>query len=41
MVLKDLKKGTSFSIGTSPDLEWISNEKIEKLLDLEFDRISS
>jgi hypothetical protein len=36
MGLKDLKKGTTFSIGTSPDSEWISNEKSEKLLGLEF-----
>jgi hypothetical protein len=39
--VKDLKKGTSFSIVTSSDLEWITNEKSEKLLGLEFTRISS
>jgi hypothetical protein len=32
-------RGTTFSIGTSPDSKWISNEKSEKLLDLKFNRI--
>jgi hypothetical protein len=39
MVLNDLKKGTTFSIGTFSDSKWISNEKLEKLLGLEFNRI--
>jgi hypothetical protein len=39
--LKGLKKGTTFSIGTSSYSKWISKEKkSEKLLGLEFDRIS-
>jgi hypothetical protein len=41
MVMKDLKKGTTFLIVTSSDLKLISIEKIEKLLGLEFNRISS
>jgi hypothetical protein len=36
-----LKKGTTFSIGRSPDSKWISNENLDKLLGLEFNRISS
>jgi hypothetical protein len=36
MVVKGLKKGTTFSIGTSPDSKWISNENSEKFLGLEF-----
>jgi hypothetical protein len=40
MVVKGLKKGTTFSIGTSLDLKWISNENSEKSLSLEFNRIS-
>jgi hypothetical protein len=39
MVVKILKRGTTLSIGTSLDLKWISNEKLEKLLGLEFNRI--
>jgi hypothetical protein len=39
MVVMDLKKGTTFSIGTSSDLKWISNEKSEKILGMEFNRI--
>jgi hypothetical protein len=39
MVVKSLKKGTTFSIGTSPDSKWISNENSEKFLGLEFNRI--
>jgi hypothetical protein len=39
MLVKDLKKGTTFSIETSLELEWISNEKSEKLLGLESTRI--
>jgi hypothetical protein len=39
MIAKVLNKGTTFSIGTSSDLEWISNEKSENLLGLEFSRI--
>jgi hypothetical protein len=31
MVLKDLKRGTTFTVGTSLDSKWISNEKSEKL----------
>jgi hypothetical protein len=34
MVVKGLKNGTTFSIETSSYLEWISNEKLEKLLGL-------
>jgi hypothetical protein len=41
MVVKDLKKGTMFFIVSSSDSKWISNEKSEKLLGLEFNRISS
>jgi hypothetical protein len=41
MDLKYLKRGTTFSIGTYPDSEWISNENSEKFLGLEFNRISS
>jgi hypothetical protein len=41
MVVKDLKRGTIFSIGTSSDLKWISNENLEKFLGVEFNRISS
>jgi hypothetical protein len=41
MVVKGLKKGTIFSIGTSLDLKWISNENSQKFLSLEFNRISS
>jgi hypothetical protein len=39
MVLKHLKRGTTFSIETSSDLEWISNEKSEKLIGLKFNKI--
>jgi hypothetical protein len=38
--MKVLKKGTSLSIGTSPDSKYISNENLEKFLGLEFNRIS-
>jgi hypothetical protein len=38
MVVKDLKKGTTLSIGTSSYSKWISNEKSEKLLGFEFDQ---
>jgi hypothetical protein len=31
MGLKGLKRGTTFSIGTSSDSKWNSNEKSEKL----------
>jgi hypothetical protein len=41
MIVKVLKKGITFSIGTTPDLKWISNENLEKFLGLEFPRISS
>jgi hypothetical protein len=41
MVVKVLKKGTSFSIGTSRDSKWISNENLENFLGLKFSRISS
>jgi hypothetical protein len=40
MVVKDLRKGTTFYIGTSPDWELMSNENLEKFLGLEFNRIS-
>jgi hypothetical protein len=30
MVENFLKKGTSYSIGTSPDSKWISNENLGK-----------
>jgi hypothetical protein len=40
MVVKVLKKGTTFSIGTSLDSEWISNENLENFLGLEFNRIT-
>jgi hypothetical protein len=39
MVVKVLKKGTTFSIGTSSDSKGISNKNSEKALGLEFDRI--
>jgi hypothetical protein len=38
MVVKYLKRGTTFSIGTSLDLKYIS-KKGEKLLGLKFNRI--
>jgi hypothetical protein len=41
MVVNISKRWTTFSIETSSDLEWISNEKFENLLGLEFNRISS
>jgi hypothetical protein len=41
MVVKVLKIETTLSIGTYSDLEWISNEKPEKLLGLEINRIYS
>jgi hypothetical protein len=41
MVMKGLKKGTTFFIGTSLDSKWILNENSEKFLGLEFNRISS
>jgi hypothetical protein len=40
IAVKVLKKGTSLSIGTSPDSKYISNENSEKFLGLEFNRIS-
>jgi hypothetical protein len=40
MVLKVLMRGTTLSIGTFPDLVWISNENLENFLGLEFNRIS-
>jgi hypothetical protein len=39
MVAKGLKNETIFSIGTSPDLKWMSNEKLDKLPGLKFNRI--
>jgi hypothetical protein len=39
MVVKELMKGTTFSIGTSSYSKWISNKKSGKLLGLEFNRI--
>jgi hypothetical protein len=39
MVVKDLKKGTNLSIGTSLYSEWISNENLDNFLGLEFNRI--
>jgi hypothetical protein len=41
LILKVLKKGTTFYIRTSPDLKSISNEILEKFLGLEFPRIPS
>jgi hypothetical protein len=41
MVLKDLKKGTTLSIGTSPDLKCISNKKIREVSRFRINRISS
>jgi hypothetical protein len=41
MVVKDLKKGTIFSIETSSDAKWILNENSDNLLGLKFNRISS
>jgi hypothetical protein len=37
MVVKGLKKGTTFYIETSPYSKWISSEKLEKFLGFEFD----
>jgi hypothetical protein len=39
MVVKDLKRGTTLSIETSSYSLWNPNEKTEKLLGLEFNRI--
>jgi hypothetical protein len=39
MVLKVLKKGITFSIGTSSYLKFILNENSDKLLGLNFNRI--
>jgi hypothetical protein len=39
MELKGLKRGTTFSIETSLDSNWILNENSEKLLGLKFNRI--
>jgi hypothetical protein len=36
--VKVLKKGTTFSIGTSSDLKLISNKKLEKLLGLKIQK---
>jgi hypothetical protein len=41
MELKGLKRGTNFSIETSSNSNWISNENLDKLLGLKFNRISS
>jgi hypothetical protein len=41
MVVKGLKKETTFSIVTSTDSKWFANENSEKFLSLEFNRISS
>jgi hypothetical protein len=40
MVVKVLKKGATFSIGTTSDSKLISNENSENFLGLEFNRIS-
>jgi hypothetical protein len=37
MVVKDLKKGTTFSIETPSGLKWIPKEKSEKLVVFEFE----
>jgi hypothetical protein len=37
VIVNDLKKGTTFSIGTPSDLKWILKEKLEKLLGFEFE----
>jgi hypothetical protein len=37
MVVKALKIGATFSIGTSLESKWISNEKIRENLEFEFD----
>jgi hypothetical protein len=39
MVFKDLMRETAFSIGTSSDLQWISNEISDELLGLKFNII--
>jgi hypothetical protein len=39
VALKDLKRGTTFNIGTSLDSEWISNENSDNFLGLKFNRI--
>jgi hypothetical protein len=39
MELKGLKRGTTFSIETSSNLNWILNENLEKILGLKFNRI--
>jgi hypothetical protein len=39
MELKGLKRGTTFSIQTSSDLNWILNENSKKSLGLKFNRI--
>jgi hypothetical protein len=39
MVVEVLKKGTTFSIGTSPDSKWISKEDSENFLGLGFNRV--
>jgi hypothetical protein len=39
MVLKGLRRGTTFSIETTSDLKWILNENSEKLLDFNLRRI--
>jgi hypothetical protein len=39
--VKGLQKGTIFSIGISLDSKWISKEKSDIFLGLEFNRISS
>jgi hypothetical protein len=40
MVVKIMKRGTKFSIRTSPYSKLISNENSEKFFGFEFDRIS-
>jgi hypothetical protein len=39
MVLRALKRGTTFSIGTYSDSKWISNEKSENFWGLNLTRI--
>jgi hypothetical protein len=39
MVVKGLKKGTTFYVGTSSDSKCILNQKSRNLLGLEFNRI--
>jgi hypothetical protein len=39
MIVKDLQRGRIFAIVTSSYLKWIANEKSEKFLGLEFNKI--